>query len=392
MSTEITTETDCDVWAFLPENNVVLPSSDIPVKNMPPKSSYDGLLEGDGILKDYERVSAQMAELHDTWREATLEWSTRMDQLFAQIVVLKRTLEDDGSAPPEDDFEEFAEEILGFYIITFYGLGQGLWSVSDPLRRKLGFGKPRTATIGVQTTPTPSPTPVAAKKQMHRELLRKTNPSAAKVAATVSQGAKTSKMARVRSFAKGSGKALLAVGTLVSLGVIVIDIINRKKSMIEVIPKFQGWLYGYEDEAETQPIKTPDITTDDGIRVGGAAGRILEMQQAIAAIHDAIRTLARLEGVATETPDGTDRDMNLVFCEIRRIMDGRVRSASQVAAALDVTTRMLCIDHWTPGISYSDTQIADVTGIDAFTVGLLRSQVSSNPTALCPGVAPGSGG
>jgi hypothetical protein len=84
--------------------------------------------------------------------------------------------------------------------------------------------------------------------------------------------------------------------------------------------------------------------------------------------------------------------MNLIFCKTRKIMEGRVRSASQVMAALDVATRMLCIDHWNSGIDYSNAQIAAITGVDEFTVGQIRTQVSGSPAALCPGIALGNGG
>jgi hypothetical protein len=211
-----------------------LPTGSIPIKTLPPTSDYDGLFEGGNIIEDYETVAAQMATLHDEWREVTLEWSNRMDQLFAQNVVLERTLRDQGSAPPVEDFDEVASDILGFYFINAYGLGQGIWSASEPLRRKIGRTKAKTQSIGIQMDPTPG----TATRTVQRELLKKANPEAARVAKSVSKGVEN--------------------GNLIA-----------------------------------EPIVTPGEANVDG-----AAGCILEMQAAVDDIHHAIRTLPHLEGIA----------------------------------------------------------------------------------------------
>ena len=54
------------------------------------------------------------------------------------------------------------------------------------------------------------------------------------------------------------------------------------------------------------------------------------MRRAIEDILDAIRTIANLLPVPLEDEDGNPRDLTLVFCETKQIMDGNVRSVSQI--------------------------------------------------------------
>lgn len=376
MSSEIDDDTDCSIWATEDENNVVLPTDEIPIKNLPDPSEYDGLLEGDGILKEYEAKAEAMEQLHEEWREVALEWSRRMDQLFAQIVVLERTLRDEGTAPPVDEFEEFTSRIIGFYVASMFGVAQGSWSIGKFVAERLREKK--FASVGTQAPSVRSASSGAARSSASPA------PSATS-ASSLSRGMKASKMAKVKSVGRVAGKAAFGLATVASLVVVAVDLSNRNKSLKEAIPRFHKWLYGVDDNDNL--IAEPDITTDD-ITVGGAAGRILEMQRAVGEIHDAIRTLASLEGIATENPDGTDRDMNLVYCETRQAIGDNIYDASQVMAATRVATRMLCIDKWTDGVSYTDGQIADVTGLSAFEIGALRTQVDGDDEgALCPGIA-----
>jgi hypothetical protein len=364
MSSEIDDTTDCSVWAADNGNNVVLPTGEIPVKNLPPESEYDGLFEGGKLLEEYETKARAMEDLHEEWRDVALEWSNRMDQLFAQIIVLERTLRDKGTAPPADDFEDITSRIIGFYAASGFGIVQGGVSIG-----KFAFARKKTfASAGTQTTATQA--------------------SAGSNASAISRGARASKMTKLKTL----GRVTVGLGTVLSLTVIAVDLANRNKSLREAIPKFHKWLYGPDDDNPENLIAEPDITTDD-ITVGGAAGRILEMRRAVAEIHEAIRTLARLEGIATRNPDDTDRDMNLVYCETRQAVGDSIYDASQVMAASRVALRMLCIDRYTAGTSYSDVQIAAVTGLSELETGALRTQVNGEDgPALCPGIAPGTGG
>ncbi|MEI4235045.1 hypothetical protein [Roseovarius sp. D22-M7] len=354
MTTEIDEDTDCSEWAL--ENKVELPERAIPIKNLPDEAEYDGLFKGGSLMEEYENTVADMVALHEEWRDDTLEWSNRMDQLFAQIVVLERTLRDQGSAPPTDEFEGVTDKAIGIYILSAAGLiksGVGLWSL---LR-----GSSAAA-------PTGAVAPVNAGADARR----------------VSTGVKAGKWAK--RFQR-TGNLLLGAGTVLSIGISVKDLIDRNKTLADFITNSHEWLYGKDEGGNL--IAKPDVTTAD-ITVGGAAGRILEMEAAVSDIHEAIRTLARLEGIAIEDADGKARDMNLVYCETKQALGDTVRSASQVMAAQDVATRMLCIDYHDDDITYSDEQIATVTGVPADVVQGMRGEVAAHPTDMCPGIAPGT--
>jgi hypothetical protein len=389
MSTEIDDDTDCSIWASREENRVVPPAGAISVRNLPDPSEYDGLLEGGDILQDYEARAEVMEELHEDWREVALEWSRRMDQLFAQIVVLERTLRDQGAAPPVDEFEDVTSQTIGFYVASIFGFAQGSWSLGKFVMERVRDKK----TIGVGTQ-APSVRSASSNASYSSSASARSSASSARSAgsarsaSSLARGMNASKATRWKSVARGAGKATMGLATVASLVVVAVDVANRNKSLNEAIPRFHAWLFGRDGNGN--PIAEPDITTEE-ITVGGAAGRIIEMQRAVAEIHDAIRTLANLEGVATQNPDGSDRDMNLVYCETRQAVGDNIYDASQVMAATRVATRMLCIDKWTDGVSYTDGQIAGVTGLSAFEIGALRTRVDGDDS-LCAGIAPASGG
>ncbi|MEM8979898.1 MAG: hypothetical protein AAGD04_10460 [Pseudomonadota bacterium] len=392
----ITPETQCEIWAADDDNKVELPTGAIPVKNKPDESEYDGLFEGGDLLDDYEAKSAEMAALHDDWREVALIWSNRLDQLLAQVYVFDRVLQDPGSAPPTDEFEDFANEMVGFYAISAYGLGSGAWSGSKALYNYFVPQNPSTSGPG----PKPGTTSQGTQANVGKETLKKVRPKKPKpapgaVTKTLSKGYRATK---AKALAKGVGKTLLAAGTLASLVIVVVDLVNRNKSLAEVIPKFQRWMYG--NDADGNLITNPELPDEDEIfdedleiKVNGAAGRIIEMRRAVADMLEAVRTVAILADVDILDEDNNPRDMTLVYCETSQVMAGRTRSAAQVTSALEVAQRMLCIDHWDDAIDYSDAQISTVTGVPVINVSALRLSVQANPTDSCPGVAPsGTGG
>lgn len=352
----ITQETVCEVWANKDENKIEDPTGTIPLVSLPDRNQYDGWFKGGDILDFYEAESTKMDTLHNEWREVALTWSKRNDEILAQVYVLNSILRDLGAAPPVDEFEDFTSETFGLYLVSGIGLVQGAWALGG--------------------------------KALYHRLFPSTAPIAPAPPTT---------WLKTRKAVKWGGRFVAAAGTVASVSVIILDLHKRNESMVEVIPKFQSWMYG-EDE-NGSPIAKPVIPTEAQIQdeeyevtLGGAAGRIIEMRRAVAAIKEEIKIVAGLVGVPILDDNNSERDINLIFCETKKILDNSVRNGGQVRAAQDVATRMLCIDRWDDNVSYTDAQISQVTGVPVVVVVGQRADVAADHDGdLCPGIATGTG-
>jgi hypothetical protein len=174
-----------------------------------------------------------------------------------------------------------------------------------------------------------------------------------------------------------------------ALGVYVAvrQIKEKVDSLVRDIPRFHEWLYGYNGDEDNKVLFDPnDVAEAD---IGGVYGEIEALKGGIGDMVGRITELAvLLEIPVVELVDGEEqpRNSHVIYCEVQQKLLETMNSAGALEGATNIAIRMLCLDENTPGVDFTDQQVADATGLSLLVVGALRNQVTDPTKSLCSGI------